>query len=65
MLVITRKSGEGFWIGDDIYIQVIEIRDSHGKIRIGIQAPKEVRVLREELLTQGESHADRFEETKP
>ena len=39
MLVLTRKSGEGLWIGDDIRIQVLEVRD--GQVRIGVDAPEE------------------------
>ena len=48
MLVLTRQPGERIQIGDDI---VIEVRDVRGnQIRIGIEAPPEVKVLREELV---------------
>jgi carbon storage regulator len=47
MLVLTRKSGEGLWIGDDIRIQVIEVRE--GQVRIGIKAPEEKGICRDEL----------------
>jgi carbon storage regulator len=50
MLVLTRKSGEGIWIGDDIRIQVIEIRE--GQVRIGIKAPAEKGIYRDELYTR-------------
>lgn len=47
MLILTRKLGEGFFIGDDIRIRVIEIRGK--QIRLGIEAPADIVVLREEI----------------
>ena len=47
MLILTRKSGEGLYIGDDIRITVLEIRGK--QIRLGIEAPTNVVVLREEI----------------
>ncbi|MFZ2087626.1 MAG: carbon storage regulator CsrA [Desulfobaccales bacterium] len=47
MLILTRKSGEGLFIGDDIRITVLEIRGK--QIRLGIEAPSAVVVLREEI----------------
>lgn len=49
MLVITRKLDEGITIGDDIEITVLEI--SKDRVKIGINAPKEVKVFRTELKT--------------
>ena len=47
MLVLSRKSTERIQIGDNIVVTVLEI---HGnKVRIGISAPTEIRVLRSEL----------------
>lgn len=48
MLVIDRRIGERIAIGDEIVITVV--RKAKGKVRIGIDAPREVLVLREELL---------------
>ena len=48
MLVLSRKLGEKIIIGKDIIITVIDINRS--KIRIGIEAPNQVPVYREELL---------------
>ena len=47
MLILTRNSGEGLFIGDDIRITVLEIRGK--QIRLGIEAPTKVVVLREEI----------------
>lgn len=47
MIVLARKKCERIKIGDSIMLQVVSIRG--GKVRIGIEAPREVKVLREEL----------------
>ena len=47
MLVLSRKPGEKIVIGNDITITVVEIKGN--RIRVGIDAPDEVRVLRGEL----------------
>ena len=47
MLVLTRKRGEQIRLGNDILITILEVRD--GKVRIGIDAPREMPVLREKL----------------
>ena len=47
MLILTRKTGQGFLIGDDVEITITEI--SGDKVRVGINAPKDVKILRTEL----------------
>lgn len=47
MLVLTRKRLETIRIGDDITIQVIQT--GRGRVKLGIQAPAHLRVLRGEL----------------
>ena len=47
MLVLTRKEGEGIIIGDDIRITVVEMKG--GGVRIGIDAPRELKVHRQEV----------------
>lgn len=47
MLVLSRKKDEKIMIGDSITLMVIEIRGD--KVRIGIEAPKDVAVHREEV----------------
>ena len=51
MLVLTRSCGESIVIGNDIRVTFLEIR-GEGKIRLGIEAPSDVAILREELLYQ-------------
>ena len=48
-LIITRKVGEAVKIGDDIIVRV-ETTSRSGKYRLSIQAPRCVKILREELL---------------
>ncbi|WP_310598919.1 carbon storage regulator CsrA [Desulfobulbus sp.] len=47
MLVLTRKPGEGIVIGDNITIKIIELKS--GSIRIGIDAPRDTKIYREEI----------------
>jgi carbon storage regulator len=47
MLVLTRKAGEGIIIGDDIKITVVELKG--GGVRIGIDAPRAMKVHRQEV----------------
>ncbi|QAY67756.1 carbon storage regulator CsrA [Paenibacillus protaetiae] len=47
MLVLGRKKGESLLIGDDIEIVILEVNAE--TVKIGIQAPKQVNVLRKEL----------------
>ena len=47
MLVLTRRAGESVIIGDDVVVTVLEARGD--VIRIGIQAPRDVQVHREEV----------------
>ena len=49
MLVLSRYTDERIMIGDDIIIHVIDICPRTGKVRIGIEAPKGIRVDREEV----------------
>ena len=47
MLVLTRKSNQSVMIGDDIEVTVLSIIGE--KVRIGIQAPREIPVFRKEV----------------
>jgi len=50
MLIITRKKGESLMIGDDIEITISRIED--GSVKIGVNAPKSITILRKELYEQ-------------
>lgn len=52
MLCLSRKVGERLVIGKDIVVQII--RTHSGKVRLGLSAPKDVHIRREELLPQDE-----------
>ena len=47
MLILNRKADESIMIGDHIEIRILEIVD--GKIKIGIDAPKDISILRKEI----------------
>lgn len=61
MLTLTRKVGESIKIGDDIEIVVKEIR--RNQVRIGIVAPRDVSIYREEIYEAMQDEQD--EESKP
>jgi carbon storage regulator len=48
MLVLSRKLGEKIYINENICITVVDI--DRGKIRLGIEAPRDVPIFRKELL---------------
>lgn len=47
MLILTRKVGEMIRIGDTVTVRVLEVRGS--QVRLGVDAPTEVRIFREEV----------------
>ncbi|MCI5763607.1 carbon storage regulator CsrA [Actinobacillus porcinus] len=47
MLILTRKVGENLLIGDDISITVLSVRGN--QVKIGVDAPKDISVHREEI----------------
>ena len=51
MLVLSRKLGEKIYINENICITVVDI--DRGKIRLGIDAPRDVPIFRQELLAEG------------
>ena len=50
MLVLSRKVGEKILIGDNIAVTVVRV--AQGIVRIGVDAPKELPIVREEILGQ-------------
>ena len=51
MLVLSRKPGERIMIGDDVTVTVVRIGPNN--VRIGIEAPRTMNIVREELQTNG------------
>ena len=47
MLILSRRPGESLTIGDNITVTVVSINGN--QIRLGVNAPREVRVLRDEI----------------
>lgn len=50
MLILTRKKDESFLIGENIRVTIVDIQKN--QIRIGIDAPKDLSILREELIIE-------------
>ncbi|MGB9780535.1 carbon storage regulator CsrA [Caldanaerobacter sp.] len=48
MLILTRKIGQSIIIGENVEVKIVSIEE--GKVKLGITAPKEVTVLRKELI---------------
>ena len=53
MLVLSRRPGQSALIGPEIEVFILEVDGS--QVRVGINAPRRIRVLRRELLTQVEN----------
>ena len=56
MLVLQRKAGEAIHIGDDIIITITEIGSD--KVKIAIDAPKSIPIVRQELLTAADTNKE-------
>ena len=52
MLVLARKLGESIHIGNGIVVTVVEVR--RGRVRLGVAAPRAVRVQRQESIEKSE-----------
>jgi len=59
MLVLTRKIGEEIIIGGNIRVKVADIRGS--RVRLAIEAPRELSVQRQEIAAALQEEADKFE----
>jgi len=47
MLILSRKESERIYLGDDVVLTIVRIQGD--KVRIGVEAPSDVRILRREL----------------
>ena len=52
MLILTRRIGESLNIGDEIEISIVKVKGN--QIVLGIEAPREISVVRSELLSEDE-----------
>lgn len=62
MLILTRNQGESINIGEAVTVTVLGTKG--GQVRLGIQAPKQIKVLRSELLDRvpgSDRHSDQTE----
>ena len=50
MLVLTRKLDESIKIGDSVVVKIIALQD--GQVKIGIEAPKEIKIYRMEIIDE-------------
>ncbi|WP_330109640.1 carbon storage regulator CsrA [Methylophaga thalassica] len=56
MLILTRRIGESLIIDDDTVVTVLEVKGN--QVRIGIDAPEDVNIVREELLDREDGNKD-------
>jgi carbon storage regulator len=60
MLVLTRKTNQSIMIGDEIEVSILSVAGD--KVRIGIDAPRDIAVFRKEVYVAIEEGAGRVEE---
>ncbi len=62
MLVLNRKVGESIIIGENIEVRILEISD--GKLKIGIEAPRDITILRKEVYDEIKAENQKSLETE-
>lgn len=60
MLILQRKEGESVHIGEDVEITVLAVEA--GRVRLAIQAPRDVTILRSELKVAAQANREAAEE---
>ena len=63
MLILTRRIGESVYIGDDVRLTILGVRGT--QVRIGINAPKEVPVHREEIYHRIKHEQEGYSQVDP
>ena len=63
MLVLSRKESEKIKLGDEIVLTIVRVTGD--RVRLGIQAPPEMLILREELDSNNDAHSKKAEPTVP
>ena len=63
MLIIRRRQGEAILIGENVEVRVVEV--GAGRVKLGISAPAEVLILREEIRLAGEQNLAAARATTP
>ena len=64
MLILQRKAGESLLIGEDIEITIVSV-DAGGRVRLAIEAPKSLSILRTELCKAMRTNREAAEEEAP